>query len=82
MLEHICKFDLVVESNMSENLQNRADIKRSSNNFSFIDTASNAIVNDRFMSGYKKLKAGEESDDTYLWLSLSAIAQDSGETIY
>lgn len=67
---------------MSENLQDKADIKRSSRDFSFIDIASNAIMNDRFMTGYKKLKNGEETDDSYLWLALSAIAQDSGETIY
>lgn len=67
---------------MSENQHRNADIKRSSRNFSFIDTASNAVMNDRFMSGYKKLKNGEESDDSYMWLALSAIAQDAGETIY
>lgn len=67
---------------MSENLQDKADIKRSSRDFSFIDIASNAIMNDRFMTGYKKLKNGEETDDSYLWLALSAIAQDTGETIY
>lgn len=58
------------------------EIKRSSRGFQFVDTAVNAVTNDRYLAGYKQYSNGELNDDSYLWYALSAVAQDAGETIY
>lgn len=59
-----------------------AEIKRNSNNFSFIETAGNAVTNQQFNSGRTSLANGQTTDMTYLWVALSAASQDIGETIY
>ena len=71
-------------SNISNNSVNQviSEIKKSSDDFSFIDTLSQAVTNKQFLEGKLQLDSGEKSSYTYIWEALSAIGQDVGETLY
>ncbi len=59
-----------------------SNIKRNSNQFSFVDVLANAVTNNRFLEGKKQLDAGQNNENTFLWRSLSAVGQDIGEVLY
>lgn len=61
---------------------NLENIKKNSNNFSFIDTVVELAVNKEFTKGYNELLFGKNNENTYIWSALSAIGQDVSETIF
>ena len=67
-------------------LSSREDIKlnvnRSTNGYEFADTVGSMIVNNEYSIGYKEFKKGFYNSKTYYFHALSAIGQDTCETIY
>ena len=61
------------------NIQN---IKRNTNNFSFIDTVASLANNKEYRSGYQDLIEEKTNDKTYFWTALSAVGEEIGNVIY
>lgn len=71
-------------ASISQNSANNIipSIKKSSDDFSFVDTLSQAVTNKEFLIGKLQLDANEKTPYSYLWEVLSAVGQDIGETLY
>jgi hypothetical protein len=71
-------------ASISQNSANNIipSIKKSSDDFSFVDTLSQAVTNKEFLMGKLQLDANEKTSYSYLWEVLSAVGQDIGETLY
>lgn len=61
---------------------NVEDIRRNSNDFSFIDQLGNFVNNFEFAQGYREMKTQLSTKYSYVWQTLSAIGNDYAETIY
>ena len=57
-------------------------IRRNTKDFSFVDNAAKLAVNERFVSGYKQLLAGNDNGKTNIWKALSAVGNDTGQILY
>jgi len=57
-------------------------VKKNSDNFSFIDALGSFVTNAKFKRGYDQFAAGRTNEKTFIWDALSAIGSDYAETVY
>lgn len=69
-------------TNTSFNELSTVQIKKTTNDFSLVDTVATIAVNEEFTKGYRELLENKETENVFLWKALSCLGQEISETIY